>query len=150
MNGPMILTLAVLALASALFISGKVRSDLVAIGALIVLLLFNILTPAEALSGIREFRCHHDGWLICRRRRYFSDGVSENGQPKDAEAGRFNETRMLVMIMVVTAAIGAFVSNTGTIAVMMPVVVESGDQREDEPGADFSCLLPLQAVWGGC
>src|SRR5690625_2196029 len=48
---PMIMTLIILGLASILFISGKVRSDLIAIGALIMLLLLGILTPAEALSG---------------------------------------------------------------------------------------------------
>lgn len=47
----MIITLCVLGLASALFISGKIRSDLVAIGALLTLLILGILTPAEALSG---------------------------------------------------------------------------------------------------
>lgn len=47
----MIVTLSVLAVASALFMSGKVRSDLVAIGVLMVLMLTDILSPAEALSG---------------------------------------------------------------------------------------------------
>ena len=51
MNEQMGYTLAILALASGLFISGKIRSDLVAVGALIVLMLLGILTPAEALSG---------------------------------------------------------------------------------------------------
>lgn len=45
------ITLGLLALASILFISGKVRADIVAIGVLIVLLVTGILTPAEALSG---------------------------------------------------------------------------------------------------
>ena len=47
----MIITLSVLAVASVLFMSGKVRSDLVAIGVLMVLMLTDILSPAEALSG---------------------------------------------------------------------------------------------------
>ncbi len=41
----------VLLLAISLFISGKIRSDIVALGALITLMLFGILTPTEALSG---------------------------------------------------------------------------------------------------
>jgi len=46
-----IVTVTILALASLLFISGIIRPDLVAVSALILLMLFGILTPDEALSG---------------------------------------------------------------------------------------------------
>ena len=47
----MIATLIILLISAILFVSGKVRSDLVALCALLALLLCQILTPAEALSG---------------------------------------------------------------------------------------------------
>ena len=47
----MTITLIVLVLTIALFIWGRVRSDIVALSALVVLILSGILTPAEALSG---------------------------------------------------------------------------------------------------
>jgi di/tricarboxylate transporter len=47
----MVITLITLAVAAVLFVNGKIRSDLVALLALISLMLFNILTPSEALSG---------------------------------------------------------------------------------------------------
>ena len=47
----MLTTLIILALSAALFVSGKIRSDIVALCALIALLVFHILTPEEALSG---------------------------------------------------------------------------------------------------
>ena len=47
----MITTLIILLVAAILFVSGKVRSDLVAICALLALLLSQILTPAEGLAG---------------------------------------------------------------------------------------------------
>ena len=47
----MVITLIILVLSAAFFMSGKVRSDLVALCALISLLIFQILTPEEALSG---------------------------------------------------------------------------------------------------
>ena len=43
----MLITLSILIIAAALFVSGKVRSDLVAICSLLALLLAQILTPAE-------------------------------------------------------------------------------------------------------
>ncbi len=48
---PMNLTLAILALTAIFFMRGKVRSDLVALCALLALVLTNILTPTEALAG---------------------------------------------------------------------------------------------------
>ena len=47
----MYITLAILLLSVVFFVNGKVRSDIVALCSLIALLLFQILTPEEALAG---------------------------------------------------------------------------------------------------
>ena len=47
----MIATLIILLISAILFVTGRVRSDLVAICALLALLLCQILNPTEALSG---------------------------------------------------------------------------------------------------
>ena len=47
----MIVTGIILLLSIFFFVTGKVRSDVVALCALVALLLCDILTPAEALSG---------------------------------------------------------------------------------------------------
>ena len=43
----MITTLIILALSAVFFVNGKLRSDLVALCALVLLIVFNILTPEE-------------------------------------------------------------------------------------------------------
>ena len=47
----MLITIIILVLSAVFFVNGKVRSDIVALCALIALLVFQILTPDEALSG---------------------------------------------------------------------------------------------------
>ena len=47
----MTITLIILIITVAMFIWGKVRADIVALTALAALLVFGILTPAEALAG---------------------------------------------------------------------------------------------------
>ena len=47
----MLTTIIILIVAVAFFVSGKLRSDVVALCALVGLLVFQILTPEEALSG---------------------------------------------------------------------------------------------------
>ncbi|CAH1198748.1 hypothetical protein PAECIP111893_01089 [Paenibacillus plantiphilus] len=140
MFGPMILTLVILAIASVLFISGKVRSDLVAIGALILLMLFNILTPAEALSGFANSVVIMMIGLFIVGGGIFQTGLAKMVSRKLLKLAGTNETRMLIIIMVVTAGIGAFVSNTGTIAVMMPIVVSLAMSAKTNPGR---LLMPL-------
>ena len=47
-------TLIILFISALFFMSGKVRSDLVAMCALVLLVLFGILTPEQALSGFSD------------------------------------------------------------------------------------------------
>lgn len=49
----MITTLVILALSALFFVNGKIRSDLVALCALVLLMVCKILTPEEALSGFQ-------------------------------------------------------------------------------------------------
>jgi di/tricarboxylate transporter len=136
----MVLTLATLAVASALFISGKVRSDIVAIGALIVLMLFNVLTPAEALSGFSNSVVIMMIGLFVVGGGIFQTGLAKMASNKLMQLAGKNETRLLFMVMLVTAIFGAFVSNTGTVAVMMPIVVSLALNAQTNPGR---LLMPL-------
>jgi di/tricarboxylate transporter len=47
----MLITFIILVLAASFFVWGKIRSDVVALCDLLSLVLFNVLTPKEALSG---------------------------------------------------------------------------------------------------
>ncbi|MBU5347343.1 SLC13 family permease [Paenibacillus lautus] len=140
MNGPMIVTLSVLAVASALFMSGKVRSDLVAIGVLMVLMLTDILSPAEALSGFSNSVVIMMIGLFVVGGGIFQTGLAKMASGRLLKLGGGSETRLLIMIMLVTSLIGGFVSNTGTVAVMLPIVVSLAFSAEINPGR---LLMPL-------
>lgn len=140
MNEQMWITIAVLAAASLLFVSGKVRSDLVAIGALIVLILFGILTPSEALSGFSNSVVIMMIGLFVVGGGIFQTGLAKMASRKLLRLAGTSETRLLIMVMLATAAIGAFVSNTGTVAVMLPVVVSLAMNAGTNPGR---LLMPL-------
>ena len=74
----MLITIIILVLSAVFFVNGKVRSDIVALCALIALLVFQILTPDEALSGFFQFGSHYDDRIVCCRRGYFPDGTGKN------------------------------------------------------------------------
>lgn len=140
MNGTMIATLTILATASALFVSGKIRSDFVALLALIALLLLGILTPAEALSGFSSPVVVMMIGLFVVGGGIFQTGLAKMASRQLLQLAGPSETRLLVMVMIATGALGAFVSNTGTVAVMMPIVVSLAMSAGISPGR---LLMPL-------
>ncbi len=56
MNLEMIIVFAILTLTVILFASDRLRLDVVALMAVLLLLLTGVLTPAEALAGFSELR----------------------------------------------------------------------------------------------
>ena len=124
----MTITLIVLALTIALFIWGRVRSDIVALSALVVLIFAGILTPAEALAGFSSPVVIMMTGLFLVGGAILQTGLARaTGNRMMGMAGG-NETRAFLLVMLTTSAIGAFVSNTGTVALMMPIIVSMAAQ----------------------
>ena len=119
----MITTLIILLVAAILFVSGKVRSDLVAICALLALLLSQILTPAEGLAGFSNTTVIMMVGLFIVGGGIFQTGLAKMIGSKVMVLAGKSELRLFLLVMIVTAAIGMFVSNTGTVALMLPIVV---------------------------
>ncbi len=119
----MIATLIILLVSAILFVSGKVRSDLVALCALLALLLCQILTPAEALSGFSNSTVIMMIGLFIVGGGIFQTGLAKMIGSKVMTLAGNSELRLFLLVMIVTSAIGMFVSNTGTVALMLPIVV---------------------------
>lgn len=120
---PINITLAILLVASFFFMRGKVRSDLVAICALLALALTGILSPAEALAGFSNSVVIMMIGLFIVGAGIFRTGLAKMISSKILQTAGGNENKLFIAVMLVTASIGAFVSNTGTVAVMMPIIV---------------------------
>ena len=119
----MIATLIILLISAILFVSGKVRSDLVAICALLALLLCQILSPAEALSGFSNTTVIMMIGLFIVGGGIFQTGLAKMIGSKVMVLAGKSQLRLFLLVMIVTSAIGMFVSNTGTVALMLPIVV---------------------------
>lgn len=120
---PFNLTLAVLVLSAIFFMSGKVRADLVALCTMIVLMLLGILEPKEALLGFSDKVVIMMMGLFVVGAGIFRTGLAKMISSKILKLGGDNESLLFVLILLVTGIVGAFVSNTGTVAVMMPIVI---------------------------
>ncbi|MBQ8770807.1 MAG: SLC13 family permease [Bacteroides sp.] len=117
------LTIAILIISAVLFANGKIRSDIVALCALCALLVFQILTPAEALSGFSNSVVIMMVGLFVVGGAIFQTGLAKMISSRILKLAGKSELRLFLLVMLVTSGIGAFVSNTGTVALMLPIVV---------------------------
>ncbi len=116
-------TLIILLITVALFIWGRVRADIVALTALAALLVLGILTPAEALAGFSSPIVIMMIGLFVVGGAIMQTGLAKLTGNKLMALSRGNETITFLLVMLVTSFIGAFVSNTGTVALMMPIIM---------------------------
>ena len=119
----MTITLIILIITVAMFIWGRVRADIVALTALAALLFLGILTPAEALAGFSSPIVIMMIGLFVVGGAIMQTGLAKLTGNKLMALSRGNETVTFLLVMLVTSFIGAFVSNTGTVALMMPIIM---------------------------
>ncbi len=136
----MTVTLIILIITIAMFIWGRVRADIVALTALAALLVFGILTPTEALAGFSSPIVIMMIGLFVVGGAIMQTGLAKLTGNKLMALSHGNETVTFLLVMLVTSFIGAFVSNTGTVALMMPIIVSLAAAS----GLQSSCfLMPL-------
>lgn len=134
-------TLIVLAITIVMFIYGRIRSDIVALCALVVLMIAGILTPAEAMAGFSSPVVIMMAGLFVVGGAILQTGLARAAGNKMMSLAKGSETKAFLLVMLTTSVIGAFVSNTGTVALMMPIIVSMAAQR----GNGSSAATPAQA-----
>ena len=144
----MIATLVILLISAALFVSGRLRSDLVAVCAALALVLCGVLTAEEAIAGFSNPIVIMMAGLFVVGGGIFSTGLAEMAGRRILGLAGGGETRLFVLLMVTTAAVGAFVSNTGTVALMLPIVVGMA-RAAGLPPARFLMPLAFAGSMGG-
>ncbi len=141
-------TLIILCVSALLFVSGRMRSDLVAICVALSLVLCGVLTPKEALAGFSNEIVIMMVGLFIVGGGIFSTGLAKMVGSRILSLAGQNETKLFVLLMVATSAVGAFVSNTGTVALMMPIVVSMA-RAAGLPSSRFLMPLAFAGSMGG-
>ena len=136
----MALTIIILIVTVAMFVIGRMRADIVALGSLVVMLLCGILSPAEALAGFSNPVVVMMVGLFVVGGAILQTGLAKAASHRIMHLARGNDTLLFLLVILVTAFIGAFVSNTGTVALMMPIVVSMA--AESRKSASI-LLMPL-------
>ena len=136
----MTVTLIILILTVAGFVVGRPRADVVALAALTSLLVTGILTPQEALSGFSNPVVVMMAGLFVVGSSLLQTGIAKAASRSILLLSHGRETLTLALMVMVTAAIGAFVSNTGTVALMMPIAIAMSHEAGQAPSR---VLMPI-------
>lgn len=148
MSLPILLTFLILAAAVILFVTERLRVDLIALMVLGALAITGLVSPAEALSGFSN-PAVVTVWAVF----ILSAGLSRTGVAN--VVGRHvlrlageGEVRLLVVIMVTAGAMSAFMNNVGVVAMLLPVVMDIAGRTGRAPSR---LLIPLSfgALLGG-
>jgi di/tricarboxylate transporter len=143
-----IVALAILTIAVILFVTERLRVDLVAMLVLLALALTGLLNPEQALSGFSHPAVVTVIGVFVISEGLFETGVAQViGQYVTRIAGR-SEMRLMVTIMLAVAGVSAVMDNVGGTAVLLPVVVGLAHKNNIRPS---KLLIPLSfgALQGG-
>ena len=118
------LVLGILLISLALFVSEKIRMDVVALLVLATLVLTGLVSPPDAVAGFSNAAV-----IAVWAMFILSDGLTRTGiadiigRSVLRLAGR-QEVRIIVVIMLTAGILSAFMNNIGVAALMLPVVVD--------------------------
>ncbi|EKY1891092.1 SLC13 family permease [Salmonella enterica subsp. arizonae serovar 35:z4,z32:-] len=140
MNGELIWVLSLLVIAVVLFATGKVRMDAVALFVIVAFVLSGTLTLPEAFSGFSD-----PNVILIAALFIIGDGLVRTGVATVVGAwlvkmAGSSEIKMLVLLMITVAGLGAFMSSTGVVAIFIPVVLSVSMHMQTSPSR---LMMPL-------
>jgi di/tricarboxylate transporter len=135
-----IVVLSILGAAVLLFVTEKLRSDVVAVLVLLSLALTGMLTSEDAVSGFSHAAVITVIGVFVISAGLYQTGVAHGmGRYLTRVAGR-DEVRLTVTIMLAVAAVSAIMNNVGATAVLLPVVIGLARVSNIRPS---KLLIPL-------
>lgn len=148
MSGEALLVFVVLGVTIVLFVSDRMRLDLVALLALLSLLVTGVLTPAEGFAGFSDPAVITIASLFVVGAAMLHTGLAERFGRAIGRVAGASRARLTAVLMLGTAAISAFVSSTGTVALMLPVAAALARSARLSPSV---LLMPVSvaALLGG-
>lgn len=134
------LTAVILGATIVLFVSDRLRPDVVAVVSLLALATSGVVPLSDALAGFASPATLMIAGLFVVGAALSSTGVADwLGQVLEQKAGR-GEARVILAVMAATGLLSAFMSSTGTVAILLPVVGTLAQRRGIAPAR---LLMPL-------
>ncbi len=138
----------ILLIAIIFFATEKLRADLVALCAIIALVLTGILTIEEGVAGFASSSVLSIAFLFVVGGAVFQTGLAATITNYIVKIGGDSEARLLMLLLISVAAMSAFISSTGVVALMLPVVINLAN-RTKVPASKLLMPMAFGALLGG-
>ena len=146
MNDQVLLSATLIALLT-LFIWGKIRYDALAIGALFVLVVLEIIPANNAFAGFA-----HPAVVTVALVLIISQGLKNSGLTglvgKLIGTRTFTEFQFLVCLLFIAAILSSFINNIGALAILLPITLNIC-QKMEWHASKFLMPLAFACILGG-
>jgi di/tricarboxylate transporter len=140
MTIPMFITLGILAFAILFFVTEWLRVDVVALIVVVALMVSDILTPSEAIAGFSSTVVLTIASLFVIGGAILQTGLAATIGRQILKIAGGGEASLMAGIMLTVAILSAFMSDTGTVAVLLPAVISMAASAKLSPS---KLLIPL-------
>jgi di/tricarboxylate transporter len=148
MTPEIITVMIILGIAGVLFVTDRIRMDLVALLVLVSLTLTGLVTPAEALSGFSNPAVVTVWAVLILGGALSRTGVANVIGSRMLKMVGQTDARMIIIIMVVAGFLSGIMNNVGVASIFLPVVIAMARRTNRAPS---KLLMPLAyaALLGG-
>ncbi len=122
-SDPLFWVVTFLVVAIVLFVRNKIRMDVIALLVMLAFSLSGILTVQEVLAGFSDPNIILIALLFIVGEGLVRTGIAYQVSEWLLRMSKNSETRVLVLLMLAVAGLGAFMSSTGVVAIFIPVVL---------------------------
>lgn len=143
MNHQLIIVLVIFAIAVVLFVSNRVRGDIVAVLTLLALMLTRVLTVHESLAGFANPVVLVTGAMFILGEAMVHTGIAQRTGEAVLNLGRGSEARLIALLMMAAGSVGAFMSSTAVVALFIPIALSVAARANLNPKR---ILMPLAAA----
>ncbi len=140
MTGDMLFIFVLLALTIGLFVWDRIRMDIVALSVAMILAFSGLITPAEVFSGFGMPVVVMIAGLFVVGEGLFRTGIATAAGQWLSRVGGDSEVRLLLFLMPVVGLLSAFMSSTGAVALLIPIVLSMSRKSGMSPS---KLLMPM-------
>ncbi|MEO2072852.1 MAG: SLC13 family permease [Zunongwangia sp.] len=143
-----IITLGVIICAIILFATELLSIDLVALAVMLVLVLTGVISPEEGVSGFSNKATMTVAFMFVLSAALLKTGALQVAAHRLSSVFRYKFNTGIVLMMILIAAVSAFINNTPVVAVFIPVVIQIAHSSGQSPS---KMLIPLSfaSIFGG-
>jgi len=146
MSDQLILSLTIVSLLG-FFIWGRFRYDAIAAGALVVLMVLDVIPANEAFKGFA-----HPAVITVALVLIISQGLKNSGLTglvgKIIGGKSFTQSQFLIILLLIAALLSSFINNIGALAILLPITLNICQKMDWHP-SKFLMPLAFACILGG-